>query len=424
VPTRKQLIKNGSHLNSWKEIAAYLNRGVRTVQRWEQELQLPVHRIGAGKRAPVYATASELKFWVRSSAGKRAIAAVDGGRGQPDPGAPKRERELATRFRQLAKTVAESSIRHRALAETLEKNLLALRAKVQGPRAVSTSLTVPLKPTVLCVDDDEICLSVRKQVLESRGYTVIAVSEPEEGLRIFNSRPVDAVVVDYAMPVMDGKTLSMRLKALKPRIPIVMLTALPRIRSQVALIVDAFLEKGEHPEQLLNTIESLLAVRSNSDGEPQFLEDALDMQPFLASVIDATNAEFGTVQLLDRTVLRIVAHHGFAAEFLKHFDTVSDDNCCCGAAMKRGSRVLVSDVVCDPLFQDAKTQAIMLDSNVRACQSTPFFDQRGKLAGVIATHFQKPTTFTSLDWKQVNRIVANFTQKLVQGRQQPFSFST
>jgi excisionase family DNA binding protein len=49
--------KDQSHaiLNSWKEIAGYLGRGVRTVQRWEQELHLPVHRMGKGRRSPVFA---------------------------------------------------------------------------------------------------------------------------------------------------------------------------------------------------------------------------------------------------------------------------------------------------------------------------------------------------------------------------------
>jgi len=55
-------------LNSWKEIAVCLDRGIRTVQRWEQELHLPVHRIGKGKRAPVYAAVSDLKFWMVTSA--------------------------------------------------------------------------------------------------------------------------------------------------------------------------------------------------------------------------------------------------------------------------------------------------------------------------------------------------------------------
>jgi hypothetical protein len=58
-----------STLNSWKEIACYLGRGVRTVQRWENELQLPVHRIGSSERSPVFAFKTELDNWVRRQAG-------------------------------------------------------------------------------------------------------------------------------------------------------------------------------------------------------------------------------------------------------------------------------------------------------------------------------------------------------------------
>src|SRR5947209_11829521 len=47
-------------LNSWKEIAAYLNRGVRTVQRWEVELSLPVRRPRARNRSAVIDLRSEL----------------------------------------------------------------------------------------------------------------------------------------------------------------------------------------------------------------------------------------------------------------------------------------------------------------------------------------------------------------------------
>jgi hypothetical protein len=61
-------------LNSWKEIAAHMNRGVRTVQRWEKE-GLPIRRIGKGKRAPVFALTVEIDTWFR----KHGIsAAVDG----------------------------------------------------------------------------------------------------------------------------------------------------------------------------------------------------------------------------------------------------------------------------------------------------------------------------------------------------------
>ena len=56
-------------LVSWKEISVYLSRGVRTVQRWEQELQLPVYRTGTGNRAPVFAFKQEIDGWLRTRAG-------------------------------------------------------------------------------------------------------------------------------------------------------------------------------------------------------------------------------------------------------------------------------------------------------------------------------------------------------------------
>jgi Tol biopolymer transport system component len=49
-------------LESWKEIAGYLKRDVRTVQRWEQSKNLPVHRL-PGKHGAVYAWKSELETW-------------------------------------------------------------------------------------------------------------------------------------------------------------------------------------------------------------------------------------------------------------------------------------------------------------------------------------------------------------------------
>ena|SRR5271166_2060979 len=52
-------------LNSWKEIATYLNRAVRTVHRWEQSEGLPVHRIQHTNGASVHAYRSELDAWMR-----------------------------------------------------------------------------------------------------------------------------------------------------------------------------------------------------------------------------------------------------------------------------------------------------------------------------------------------------------------------
>ena len=53
-------------LNSWKEIAAYLGRGVRTAQRWEK-YGLPVRRLAPGPRASVIADARDIDTWIQSA---------------------------------------------------------------------------------------------------------------------------------------------------------------------------------------------------------------------------------------------------------------------------------------------------------------------------------------------------------------------
>ncbi|MGZ4814242.1 MAG: hypothetical protein ACXVZV_02450 [Terriglobales bacterium] len=60
-------VSNGNVLNSWKEIASHLGRGVRTVQRWERDLGMPVRRPGAKSRSAVIAIADELDAWLRSA---------------------------------------------------------------------------------------------------------------------------------------------------------------------------------------------------------------------------------------------------------------------------------------------------------------------------------------------------------------------
>ena len=54
-------------LNSWKEIAAYMGRGVRTVQRWERDLGLPVRRPRAKMRSAVIALSEDLDQWLHSA---------------------------------------------------------------------------------------------------------------------------------------------------------------------------------------------------------------------------------------------------------------------------------------------------------------------------------------------------------------------
>jgi hypothetical protein len=54
-------------LQSWKEISAYMKRGVRTVQRWEKSFGLPVHRPSRHDRSAVFALIPEIEEWMRKA---------------------------------------------------------------------------------------------------------------------------------------------------------------------------------------------------------------------------------------------------------------------------------------------------------------------------------------------------------------------
>jgi hypothetical protein len=69
---------NGRTLQSWKEIAQYIGRGVRTVQRWEAMYGLPVHRPSGRSRSAVFALQSEVDIWLMG-AGRDVLRAADDG---------------------------------------------------------------------------------------------------------------------------------------------------------------------------------------------------------------------------------------------------------------------------------------------------------------------------------------------------------
>jgi len=120
-------------LNSWKEIAQYLDRGIRTIQRWERGLGLPVHRIGKGKRSPVFATASELNFWLstivvdRSTKPLQLVPAGIHGSGNPRI---QNLRQSCLTMRNLSHTMAENCARQRRQATIAKEQMLKLRSRI------------------------------------------------------------------------------------------------------------------------------------------------------------------------------------------------------------------------------------------------------------------------------------------------------
>jgi len=89
-PASQSVHAHEDRLDSWKEIAAYLGRGIRTVQRWERDEGLPVHRLAHEKRGSIYARREELAAWWESR--RLTLAATPPSDAVDPPAAPRLER--------------------------------------------------------------------------------------------------------------------------------------------------------------------------------------------------------------------------------------------------------------------------------------------------------------------------------------------
>jgi two-component system response regulator CpxR len=114
------------------------------------------------------------------------------------------------------------------------------------------------KRTILCVDDNEQSLSIRKVMLETRGYRVVACTSGQEALERFRKGGVDLVLTDLIMPGLDGTKLIDEIKGISPQTPAILLSGKVKIYDRDTR-ADVFLAKGMYaPADLLERIRLLL----------------------------------------------------------------------------------------------------------------------------------------------------------------------
>ncbi len=86
-------------LNGWKEISGYIQRSVRTVQRWEAQAGMPVHRPAAKQGAVVVAFTDELEAWLHGAPSEN----------QPQPRAGRDDENMARLFEDVSLLVADAA---------------------------------------------------------------------------------------------------------------------------------------------------------------------------------------------------------------------------------------------------------------------------------------------------------------------------
>lgn len=122
----------------------------------------------------------------------------------------------------------------------------------------------PEEPRVLLVvEDDENQREILCLVLEQAGYTVLSATNGKEGIDLLKKSPVDLLVCDVMMPIMNGKEMVQTLRATSKYkdLPILMLTAVSDSDKEYELLdhgADEYCEKNVRKKVLLKRIEKLL----------------------------------------------------------------------------------------------------------------------------------------------------------------------
>jgi DNA-binding response OmpR family regulator len=111
--------------------------------------------------------------------------------------------------------------------------------------------------TLLCIHPDPAQLSL----LEQNGYELITATNGSDGLRLFLSRPVDAIVFDSKLCLSDGNALAAEMKRVQPQLPIVMLADNVELPDDALKFVNALVAKSDGPDFLLATVRSVLNLK-------------------------------------------------------------------------------------------------------------------------------------------------------------------
>jgi CheY-like chemotaxis protein len=114
------------------------------------------------------------------------------------------------------------------------------------------------KAFILCVDDEELPLLLRKLVLEKQGYKVVTAGSASDALQTLNEHRVDLVLTDQLMPGGTGTELAQSIKGLWPDLPVILISGVNELPVDAGW-ADVFISKTEGPIAMCEKISAALA---------------------------------------------------------------------------------------------------------------------------------------------------------------------
>ena len=115
---------------------------------------------------------------------------------------------------------------------------------------------------ILCLDDQATALEleIRKRLLETAGYAVLATTRPHEALKMFRDNRVNLVLAEQISSKLGGSFTVAAMKSLKADLPIAIYSADWEPSPEHMRFADAFITKLVSASELLSTIEGLLVA--------------------------------------------------------------------------------------------------------------------------------------------------------------------
>jgi len=198
-------------LRSWKEIANYLRCGVRTAQRWENQLGLPIRRPGAPDRSVIMAFTEELDQWA----------------GRINPSASDMVQSSLAAQSDLRQELSDLRLKQRQLIETLRRNVKTVRTSMRKSDEIRRD-TGGGPGLVLNVDDNLTQCYVIEKILRKAGFTVRLAHTAADALEIARRENPALVLLDIHLPDLPGYELfaMLRNNPETKEIPVLFYTAL------------------------------------------------------------------------------------------------------------------------------------------------------------------------------------------------------
>lgn len=129
------------------------------------------------------------------------------------------------------------------------------------------------KKVILCVDDNENVLSVRKFLLETNGYKVLAAASGEIAIELFLAHGADLLIADLIMPFMTGNELIRRVKKIAPNTRTILISGHAK-NYDATYSADCFLPKGTRVEEFLDRVIVMLRRKTGPRKDPRVVEYA------------------------------------------------------------------------------------------------------------------------------------------------------